>query len=760
SFTQVSSLAPLAGLAALQELDCSGCYLRCLPPGILDNASLRELVLYESQVPGIPPTGILSRRPGENCLEALRAYFTDLAKGVADVSDVKLVLLGNGGVGKTQIANWLTGKPFEPEWNSTHGIRIGLASLPGDTPMRLHVWDFGGQDIYLGTHALFLRSPAVLMPVWAEDMERRATYDYGGLTFRNHPLDYWIDVARHQGHPHSPVLVVQNKCDRPDQEVVPFPVRAEAWKDLPYRRQLHVSAKENRRREPFMAELREAVAWLRDPERLGMAQVGAGWLHVQQRLEALRDADMGLPRDRRRHRLLERAEFERICAEAGGVSSPGHLLAYLDANGTVFHRSGLFNDHVVLDQSWALEAIYAVFDRKGALQEIRRWDGRFTRAQLARSVWRDYGEAEQRLFLSMMRSCGICFLHRRFDDEVGGEEGEYIAPDLLPERETVRAELDGRWDADRPSELAVFRYALLHGGLIRAVLSKVGEAAGTRALYWQGGVCGYEARTGSRLLIEQEMTGPWQGEIKLRTQRGQTAVLLDRLVEIVERAQAGLGLQPSSVERPSVVVETRERSPMELGQEKPASSEWYISYAWGDTTPEGQAREQVVKDLCAAAEARGLHVLRDRDVVRLGDSISAFMERIGAADQVFVILSDKYLRSPYCMFELSEIWRTSKRKGPALLERVRVYTLGDADIWKPISRARYAAHWKQQHDEMDAFVRDNGGTSILGERDFADFKRMGEFYRHVGDILATLADIRQPRDFNELERYSFGGDPG
>jgi internalin A len=107
------------------------------------------------------------------------------------------------------------------------------------------------------------------------------------------------------------------------------------------------------------------------------------------------------------------------------------------------------------------------------------------------------------------------------------------------------------------------------------------------------------------------------------------------------------------------------------------------------------------------------------------------------------------------MFELSEIWRTSKQEMPALLDRVRVYTLGDADIWTPLSRMQYAAYWKRQHDQIETFVRDNGGTSILGERDFAAYRRMGEFYRHVGDILATLADTVQPRSFEDLVRYGF-----
>ena len=36
---------------------------------------------------------------------------------------------------------------------------------------------------------------------------------------------------------------------------------------------------------------------------------------------------------------------------------------------------------------------------------------------------------------------------------------------------------------------------------------------------------------------------------------------------------------------------------------------------------------------------------------------------------------------------------------------------------------------------------------------------MGEFYRHVDDILATLADIVQPRSFEALTQYGFDDDP-
>ncbi len=73
SGTRVSDLAPLAGLAALQRLDCCGCRLRALPPTIMDKPSLNELIRYEGHVPGLP-SQILSQLPIDNCIGAVRAH--------------------------------------------------------------------------------------------------------------------------------------------------------------------------------------------------------------------------------------------------------------------------------------------------------------------------------------------------------------------------------------------------------------------------------------------------------------------------------------------------------------------------------------------------------------------------------------------------------------------------------------------------------------------------------------------------------------
>ena len=755
SYTDVSDLTPLAASKALLNLRISGCHIDHLPFRLVENNTLQNLCAFETKIPEIPDE-VLSTSPMDNCLERVRAHISDLSSDSTEMADVRLVILGNGGVGKTQIARWLSGEPFDANWDSTHGIRIvgpTSDSCPAAT-LHLRIWDFGGQDIYHGIHALFLGRPAVLMPVWTEDRENRPEIAEEGITFRNNPLAYWVSLATHQGDRDNPVLIVQNKCDHPQDETLPFPVGAEALQALPYRKQLHVSVKESRGLRSLEVALDEAIAWLRDPSRLGTPLIGAIRLRIQRRIEALQNADSALPREERVHRWMDRKQFEDLCTEEGGVASTDLLLDYLDANGTVFYRRGFFRDRIILDQNWALEAIYAIFDRSGAYWTFRRIGGRFTRTLLGLVVWRRYSAEDQTLLLEMMRSSGICFLHQPFG--AGPEEdAEYIAPDLLPERDHVQGALTARWRSDGACETAVFSYPLLHGGLIRSIMAAIGELAGPDALYWRGGLCGFEAQARSRVLIEQEMEGGWRGAIKVSTQEGEADAALLKVVEVVERAQTQLGMKPASVQRSRLAPSMAPTAGLVFSQEKPAASEIYVSYAWGDDTPEGRLRGETVDRLCAAATARGRTVLRDKDVSSTGDSISKFMRRVGQGDRIFVILSDRYLSSPFCMFELSEIWRTSRQEQGTFLDRIRLYPLPDAKYRRPVDRVDWAIHWKTEYEALSGRAEKHG-AAVLGEDGQRHLMRMQRFYTQVADILATLADSLPPRDFDELVRYGFG----
>ena len=531
--------------------------------------SLREAILHDTSIPGVP-VEILSKTTSDNCLDRLRAHLADLTGDDVAVGDVKLMILGNGRVGKTQICRRLRDESFDEAVLSTHGIQLSsvpLALQVAGAPVTLKIWDFGGQEIYHGTHALFLKSRAIFQLVWTPKSEAEQFHAHGGFTFRNQPLAYWLAYVRTFGGAQSPVLVVQSQCDcYEDERDAPLPPGA--LEGFGYKKILHYSAKGDGTHARGHAALEEtlldAVQWMRANQ--GVAKIGPGRAAVKEALEATLAAGQ---------RLISHQGYLDLCAEVartgkGRVSNSALLLDYLHNSGIVFYREGLFGDQIILDQAWALDAVYAVFDRAShSFKKIERNHGRFRRSELAEWVWQRHGVPEQELFLTFMQQCGICFTIQEEDHEKR-VEAEYIAPDLLPARSDNETEkrLKLVWDEASPDAGAVLTFALLPPGLMRALIARIGSDAGLAAEYWRDGVCFYDEDTASRALIEQRWTDGWAGEVHIATKRGQAGVLLQRLIGLVEDDRISLGARPSgkSVTGVEAKAEAREAPHIEADQ--------------------------------------------------------------------------------------------------------------------------------------------------------------------------------------------------
>ena len=113
-------------------------------------------------------------------------------------------------------------------------------------------------------------------------------------------------------------------------------------------------------------------------------------------------------------------------------------------------------------------------------------------------------------------------------------------------------------------------------------------------------------------------------------------------------------------------------------------------------------RTEVVDRLCETLMKDGWNIIRDSGVLRSGDLISGFMKRIGFADHMIVILSDKYLRSPSCMTELYYIYRRSLGEKDDFLRRIIPLTL------------------EEQHKSASGEIAPN--TPSIGKRNFRTLK--------------------------------------
>lgn len=235
------------------------------------------------------------------------------------------------------------------------------------------------------------------------------------------------------------------------------------------------------------------------------------------------------------------------------------------------------------------------------------------------------------------------------------------------------------------------------------------------------------------------------GEASEKTERVQQPAAVEGTRALEEHRAR----EAAEAEREMQEPEKREAEAGDLG-ERATRPRYYVSYARSDGSDPN--RERDVDRLCEEARRRGISVLRDKKDLRHGELISDFMKQLGEGDKVFIFLSDKYLKSPYCMFELFELWRNSKQNKADFLRHVRVFTIDGVKIADSTNRLEYTKIWKLNRDGLRRAIDDIGWEEV-GERAIEEYFRMKTFTSQVSDLLAVFADVLQAKTLEEFLEY-------
>lgn len=728
SFTQVSDLGPLSRLPSLRKLDCAYTQVSDLGPAV-QHRTLEDLQASDLPNCSVPPEH-LSQKGHENCLPRLRAYWDNLDGGAEPFRQHKLFLLGNGTVGKTQVARALMGKPFDETVASTHGIQLKTHELPAPADPRhespgdqflAKIWDFGGQDIYHGTHALFLKTRATFLICWEVESERAREHVIDGVRYRNRPLAYWLDYVRQFAGPNAEIILVQTKNDRPGSVADAAQVER-LYPDCP---SCSTSAREGEGLNRLKRLIAEAVGRIEAP---ALPIIPTSQRRVIDAITAARKAGT---------RTMDREAFAALCRECGLIGAPEHMLHFLHHTGEVFHAGGRFGDQIIVDQRWALDAIYAVFDRAHCWQQIRAERGRFTLSLLAETAWQDFSPADHEHLLAMMQQCGMAF--RYIEAEEGEREAVYIAPDLLPDFNdpAVQRWYAREWDPGDAGQTRAIPVPLLHDGLVRELMVGIGKDAGLWAVYWKNGVLFHDMKTRAVAVIEARWPDPdgWAGEIVITTQRSGAAALLDLLDRHVREVAERLGVKLADApqDQPGIADDFDrarglrshdqpgpERSRLTPGRGASLKPSCYVSYAWGDGTAQADANERLVDDLCEAAAARGIEIVRDKTYLASGASISAFTEEIARAETVAVLIGSRYWTRPDCFMEIYGCWTEAKQRPELFAEKIREFIFPDAGLYNPGAVQQVAEHWQAEFARCDAMrgtYRDRHAMLIAEQAD-------------------------------------------
>jgi len=183
-------------LNELTELILKGNFISDLPPSLAQLEHLKYLYLDDNP---LNPELAEAYKQG---LPAVMAYLRAKAESQITLNEAKLILIGEGEVGKTCLLDSLLDKPFQPH-DSTHGIEIQSFNVTTETQtsITLNAWDFGGQRVYRPTHQLFFSAPAVYLVVWKprEGSQAGQVKEWIQLVKRREPSAKILVVATHGG---------------------------------------------------------------------------------------------------------------------------------------------------------------------------------------------------------------------------------------------------------------------------------------------------------------------------------------------------------------------------------------------------------------------------------------------------------------------------------------------------------------------------------------------------------------------------------
>jgi TIR domain/SIR2-like domain len=169
--------------------------------------------------------------------------------------------------------------------------------------------------------------------------------------------------------------------------------------------------------------------------------------------------------------------------------------------------------------------------------------------------------------------------------------------------------------------------------------------------------------------------------------------------------------------------------------------EIFLSYAWGGDS------EKIVNDLDNAFQKKGITLIRDKRDLGFKGMITEFMQRIGKGQAVVLVISDKYLKSPYCMFELLEIYRNLDFKN-----RIFPIVLKDANIFESIPKLQYLEYWRNKKKELDDAIMKFGSDAITVVGD--DYKINKKIFDNYGEIVNILKDINSlTPDMHQLDNF-------
>ncbi len=428
-------------LAELQTLDLANNRLHDLPESMNGLQQLSVLHLA-----GNPALGLESHVIDSFEVAQVLDYYFTLRRGRRPLNEAKLILVGRGGVGKTSLVKRLVDGVFDPGVLKTDGIEIRewQLELGRGEQVRLHVWDFGGQEINHATHQFFMTQRSIYLLVLA-----------GREGGEDADAEYWLKLIESFGQDSSVIVVLNKFTDQP------FDLNRRA---LERRYSIREFINTDCRDGTGLPDLRRAIE--RETDRLEHLRepFPESWFEIKRRLPELDD-----------HISFD--AYRKFCAAHGEPDADRQniLATHLHHLGVIlnYREDPRLQDTHVLNPHWVTSGIYGLLSSP----RLQRQAGEIRLAEVAEILDPvTYPPPMRRFILDLMRRFHLCF-------SFPGDDAHFLIPDLLGKNEPE--------EVDKFNPLTClnfqYRYTVVPEGLLPRFIVQT-HALSEGLLRWRSGV--------------------------------------------------------------------------------------------------------------------------------------------------------------------------------------------------------------------------------------------------------------------------------
>jgi internalin A len=432
----------IAKLTNLTLLDLRYNQIKEIPEAIAKLTNLTLVDLRYNHIKEIP-LEILNTNDAKEIFNYLRQIRTSETR---PLHEAKLLLIGQGSVGKTSLIERLIRNQYDKNQSQTDGLNVETWNVQvEEKDIRLNVWDFGGQEIYHATHQFFLTKRSLYLLVCncrTSEEENR--------------IEYWLKLIESFGGK-SPVIIIGNKKDEQ-----PLDINRKALREKYPNIQaiIETSCQDNIGINELRTTILQEIANLKEVYDL----LPLSWFEVKQQLESMNKDFITY------NRYIGICHKNKIPEE----QNQDQLIDLLHRLGLVlnFGEHPILKDTNVLKPNWVTEGIYALLSDENLKTQTK---GIFTSADLTRILNpKRYPTQRHSYLIGLMKEFQLGFA-------LECHPPKFLIAGLLPKDQPEETELEGETLEFQ------YHYKVLPESIISRFIVNTHDKIHNQ-IYWRSGV--------------------------------------------------------------------------------------------------------------------------------------------------------------------------------------------------------------------------------------------------------------------------------